>query len=144
MLSDKSRSVNQQLKSFDAQQGWTMWSMMFVMSVLFTAAYLGMRLVPIYTTSSSIKNAMYISVEDKDLQKISRASVIKSIKAQLYLDANHGLLDYKNDMKMARTKNQFILEASYEQEVPLVANLVLVARFNPKVECELNGRCDRK
>lgn len=131
-----------ELKSVRNQQGWTIWSMMFVLSVLFVLAYLGMQLVPIFSTNGAIEGAMRQSVEGSDLRKITRRQVIGEMNKQLYIDGNHELLDYKNDVKMSRNKNKFILEAIYEREVPLVANLVLIARFNPKVECDLIGRCD--
>ncbi|MBX2848892.1 MAG: DUF4845 domain-containing protein [Acidiferrobacterales bacterium] len=128
---------------YTKQGGWTMWSMMFVLGVLFVVAYLGMQLVPIFSANESVKNAMRISLNDKDLRKITRRDVIAEMQNQLYLDGNDKLIDYKNELKVARTRNQFIVEASYEREVPLVANLFLIARFNPKIECELSGQCDR-
>jgi len=141
IYSKKNQRVNS-FKAIGSQAGWTMWSMLFVMSVLFVAAYIVIQLVPIFSANENVKNAMRQSVEDKDLRKISRNQIIRGMQDQLYLDGSHELLDYKKDLNMARNRNKFLLEVKYEREVPLVANLVLIARFNPKVECELNGRCD--
>lgn len=124
------------------QGGWTMWSMMFVLSVLFVLAYIGMQLVPIYSSNTNIKNAMRVSLEDKDLSRITRSKVINGMKKQLYLDGASGLIDFKNKFKVARARDEFTVEAEYQREVPLVANLVLVAKFNPKATCTLNGRCE--
>lgn len=129
-------------RSVRYQQGWTIWSMMFVLSVLFVIAYLAMQLVPIYSANGSIKAAMLQSVEGKDLRKVTRRHVIGEMNKHLYIDSNHEILEPNNDIKMARTRSKFVLEANYEREIPLVANLVLIARFNPTVECELTGRCD--
>ncbi len=141
IYSEKNQRVNS-FKAISSQAGWTMWSMLFVMSVLFVVAYVAIQLVPIFSANENVKNAMRQSVEDKDLSKISRNQIIRGMQDQLYLDGSHELLDYKKDLNMARNRNKFLLEVKYEREVPLVANLVLIARFNPKVECELNGRCD--
>ncbi len=136
------RNNMKQFKSIHHQQGWTVWSLMFVLSVLFVLAYLGMQLIPIYSTNGAVRTAMVQSVEGQDLRKVTRRHVIGEMNKQLYIDSNHEVLDYKNDVKMSRTRNKFVLEANYVREVPLVANLVLIARFNPKVECDLTGRCD--
>ncbi len=132
-----------QPKNIFSQQGWTIWSMMFVLSVLFVMAYIGMQLVPIYSANSNVKNAMYVSLEDKDLRKMTRVKVVRGMKSQMYLDGSADLFDFKEDLKLSRSKNTFTIEVTYEQEVPLIANLVLVAKFNPKVECELSGRCEK-
>lgn len=131
------------LNNIHSQRGWTIWSMMFVMGVLFIAAYIGMNLVPIYSANEAVQSSMYQSVEGKDLSKVTRRQIINDMDKQLYIDGKHGLINYKNQVKMVRTRSKFVLEVTYEREVPLVANLVLMARFNPKVECELTGRCDK-
>ncbi len=129
------------MKKIAPQQGWTLWSMLFVMSVIFVLAYIGMQLVPMYSANESVKKAMMQSVEDKDLRKITRREVVANMNRQLYLDSNHELLDYKNELIVKRTGQQFLVEANYEREIPLAYNLVLIARFNPKVECDLVGQC---
>ncbi len=114
-----------------------------MMGVVFIAAYILMQLVPIYSGNESVKNAMYVSLEDKNLQRITRARIVQGMQNQLYLDGSSGLFNYKKDLKMTRSRNTFTLEVAYQREVPLVANLVLVAKFNPKVECDLTGRCEK-
>ncbi len=128
--------------NFKYQSGWTMWSMMFVMTVLFIAAYIGMQLVPIFSTNSTIESAMRGSLDNKDLRTITRKSIVNSMQKQLYIDGANKVLNYKNDLKVERLKNKFVVQANYEREVPLLSNMALVVRLNPRVECELNGRCD--
>ena len=133
---------NSNITRHSHRQGWTMWSMLFVLSVLFVVAYIGMQLVPIYSANSNIKNAMMVSLQDKDLSKITRSKVVKAMESQLYLDGSSSLVDFKNGFKVARARNEFKVEVIYEREVPLVSNLVLVARFHPIATCTLNGRCE--
>lgn len=123
------------------QQGWTLWSLLFVLGVLLFIAYVGMQLVPVYGANSNIVNAMERSIDQQDLRKITRAEVIRKINSQLYLDGTHQLLDYKNDLKVSRNRNQFILQVTYERKVPLFFNISVAADFAPKVECSLSGQC---
>jgi len=123
------------------QQGWTMWSLLFVLGVLMLFAYVGMQLVPVYGANGNIVNAMERSVDNKDLRKITRAEIIRSMNSQLYLDGTHELLDYKNDLKVSRNRNKFIVQVSYERKVPLFFNISVAADFKPKLECGLSGSC---
>jgi hypothetical protein len=112
------------------QQGWTFWSLLFVMSVILFFAYVGMQLVPIYSTNGNITNAMSLSLDDQDLTKLNRATVIRKINAQLYLDGTHQILNYKTDLKVRRSRKEFILETHYRREIPLFYNLSIIASFD--------------
>ncbi|RBP49271.1 DUF4845 domain-containing protein [Arenicella xantha] len=130
-----------QFKSIKHQGGWTFWSMAFTLSVLMFFAYVGMQLVPVYSANQNIQNAIFRSVEGSDLRKVSRAEVIKRINQQLYLDGSHKILDYKNDLKITRSRNSFLVQAKYERKVPLFFNISVAVDFSPKAQCDLNGRC---
>jgi len=81
-------------KKIDQQKGWTLWSLIFVIGVLILFTYVGFQLVPVYTTNSNIQKAMQLSLDNVSSSKVSRAAIIKTIDAQLYLDGTHELLDY--------------------------------------------------
>ncbi len=112
------------------QDGWTFWSLMFVMSVILFFAYVGMQLVPIYAANENVKNAMMRSIEDEKLSKLNRAVIIRKMNAQLYLDGSHKLLNYKTDLKVKRSRKLFIIETHYRREIPLFFNLSLMATFD--------------
>ena len=112
------------------QGGWTFWSLAFVMSVLLFFAYVGMRLVPVYAVNENIKNAMEVALQNVDLKRTSRAELIRRMDDQLYLDGSHKVLNYKTDLKLSRSKREFIVETKYSSEVPLFLNLSLLARFH--------------
>ena len=131
------------LPNYRRQQGWTFWSLLFTASVLIFFGYVGMQLVPVYASNNNIKNAMRVAIEGSDLRKVNRATIIKNMNKQLYLDGSHELLDYKNELKIKRTRNRFTLEADYDQKIPLFYNISIMVDFNPKVDCDLSGRCIR-
>lgn len=129
-------------KQIKQQQGWTMWSILFVVTVVLFSAYVAMQLVPIYSTNTSVKNAMMASLDGKNISKLSRKGIIADMTKRLYIDGNHELIDYKNELSIKKEKGLVVMQINYDREVPLFGNLVLIARFNPAVECDTNGRCN--
>jgi len=127
-----------QFQSIKRQQGWTMWSLMFTMGVILLFAYIGMQLVPVYTTNGSVTSAMNQTVDELDLYKATRRNVIIKMNSQLYIDGNDGLLDYKNDLKVKRSKTNFILSTKYDREIPLFFNISMLVKFDNVVERDLN------
>ena len=134
---------NRQPQNFRKQQGWTFWSLAFTLSVIVFFAYVGMQLVPVFSANENVRNAMARSLEDVDLRTITRRKVIRKIDDQLYLDGTHGLLDYKNDIKMTRNRSSFTLIADYAREIPLFFNLSIKAKFDTTIECDLDGNCEK-
>lgn len=121
------------------QRGWTFWSLLFVMLVVGFFSYVGMQLVPIYATNGNVVNAMRQSLEGVDLNRVNRATIIRKMNAQLYLDGSHQLLDYKKDLKVARSRRLFTVETTYRREIPLFYNLSLVASFHNVEERNLTS-----
>lgn len=121
------------------QGGWTFWSVLFVMSVITFFSYVGMQLVPVYSTNQNVVNAMRQSMKDVDLATTSRATIIRKLNAQLYLDGSHELLNYKTDLVVRRTRKQFIVETHYRQELPLFFNLSLMVTFDNVEERDITG-----
>jgi len=120
-----------------SQSGWTFWSMLFVMGVLLFFSYVGFQLVPIYAANENVMNAMERSLDDADLRTINRSAIVRKMEAQLYLDGSHQLINYRNDLKVKRSRKMLILEAKYQREIPLFFNLSMLAKFDNKIEREL-------
>jgi len=117
-------------KNIKQQDGWTFWSLSFVMSVIMFFTYIGMQLVPIYAANENVKNAMNRSLDGEKLIKLNRVTIIRKMQAQLYLDGSHKLLNYKTDLKVKRSRKLFIIETHYRREIPLFFNLSLMATFD--------------
>jgi len=138
------KNMNQALPNISKQTGWTFWSLAFTLAVVGFFGYVGMQLVPVYSGNQNIHNAMKKSVDGKDLRKVTRSRIIADMDKQLYLDGSHEMLNLKDKkvLIVKRVRNKLTLEAVYERKVPLFFNLSVAADFNPKVECDLTGRCD--
>lgn len=132
--------INKRLKTpsnIKTQAGWTFWSMLFVMGVILLFAYVGFQLVPVYSANQNVLNAMERSIDGADLRTVNRAAIVRKMDSQLYLDGSHKLIDYRNNLKVKRSRKQFILQTTYNREVPMFFNLFLVAKFDNKIEREL-------
>lgn len=127
------------LPNIRAQQGWTMWSLMFVLGVVMFFAYVGMQLVPVYSANSNVKNAMQISVDGLSRNKISRAEIVRAMRSQLYLDGNDELIDYKEELNIERSQRELIVKVNYKRQIPLFFNLSLLAEFDNKVTKDLSS-----
>ena len=121
------------------QRGWTFWSFLFVISVVLFFSYIGMQLVPIYSANNNVRNAMARSLDNTDLNQISRAYIIRKMDAQLYLDGSHKLLDYKTDLKIKKSRKQIFVETNYRREIPLFFNITLVVSFDNVEQRNLSG-----
>ncbi len=126
--------------SFKRQAGWTFWSLLFTLSVLVFFAYVVIQLVPVYSANENIKNAMNQSVDDEDLLKVNRTTIVRNLDAQLYLDGSHKLLDYKTDLVVRRSRQVFAVETHYQREIPMFFNISLLLKFDNVVERELSER----
>ena len=126
------------LSNVSRQDGWTMWSMMITIGLIVLFAYIGLKLFPLYTGNSAVKNAMERSIEDISPNEISRAKIIKKIRDQLYLDGSvDGLLDFKKDLKVTRSQRELTLKINYERRIELFFNLSIVATFENEAKSDL-------
>jgi len=132
------------LVNINHQGGWTFWSLTFTLGVLAFFSYIGMQLVPIYSTNGNIHNAMDVSLDDANLKTIGRAEIIRKMDKQLYLDGSHELLNYKEDLDVKRSRSLLTLKVTYERKVPIAGNINLVVSFTPIVECDFSGKCTKK
>ena len=133
-----------EIQNFKSQGGWTIWSLIFVLGTIGFFAYVGMKLVPMYSENQNIVNAMERSVANADLRRVTRGSVIIAMEKQLYLDGADEIVDYKKAMTITRDTKSFKMVVDYERTVPLFANISILASFTPILECDLGGKCEKK
>lgn len=127
-----------EFKSIKSQKGWTFWSLLFTLGVILFVAYIAMQLVPVYTNNSSVTSAMNQTLDEVDLYKATRRGIIIKMRDQLYVDGNDDLLNYKTDLKVKRSKTDFVLSTTYDREIPLFFNISMLVKFDNVVERDLN------
>lgn len=126
-----------QLKNIKRQGGWTFWSLLFTLLTVLFFAYVGMQLVPVFSENKNVENAMQLAIDNVDPTKATRRQVVRRLQDQLYLDGSHYVLDYKTDLKVARSRKKFIIETHYRREIPLFFNIGVFVNFDNVVETNL-------
>ena len=139
-----SQSAIKSLPNISRQAGWTFWSLAFTLGVLSFFAYVGMQLVPIYSTNENIENAMQQSLEGQNLKTVRRIDILTKMDRQLTLDGSHTAVDFNKALVMQRTRSLFILELEYKRTIPLFGNISVLVDFHPRFECPFNGACEKK
>lgn len=132
------------MKTFKSQAGWTIWSLIFTLGTIGFFAYVGMKMVPMYSENNNITNAMERSLDNVDVRRVTRSKIINAMEKQLYLDGADEIVDYKKALTITRTNSQFKMVLDYERTVPLFANISILATFTPVLECDLSGSCEKK
>jgi len=140
--------LKNEIRSFpniECQGGWTFWSLGFTLLVIGFFAYVGMQLVPIYSTNANLENAMTRSLDSaQNLRNVKRAQIVNQINKQLSLDGSYSEIDLNNNLELKRSRSKLIMQVKYERTVPLFSNISVLASFNPKFECDFNGNCEKQ
>ncbi len=111
------------------QGGMTLLGFIIVLAVAGVFAYVGMKLVPMYTEFFSVKTAMKDLANDPGIVDQDPAKIRDLFFRKLYISYSDDNIK-QNDIKLTRQDGGWLMEVSYEVRKPLIANLDVVARFN--------------
>lgn len=110
------------------QGGMTLLGFIIVLSVAGLFAYIGMKLVPMYSEFYSVKRSL------ADLAKEPGAGQMDSAKARdLFfrrMDMSYVESVKQENFKIVRNDRGMEITVAYEVRRPLIANLDVVGRFN--------------
>ncbi len=114
------------------QQGMTAIGFVLVAALVGLVGYGAIRLIPIYMTQMQISQLMSNVKEESDGDGATTARLLASIGKRL--DVNG--IDYprRQDFVISKTEEGFRVSVSYEDSVPYIANLSLMASFDNSVE----------
>jgi len=111
------------------QTGGTMWGLLFNCGILLFAAYIGMKLVPVYSNKSAIQGALESVVAEFPLSsKVSKKAIIKGMEKRLYIDGinTSGLYD---NLVVSKNDNEAEVAMPYQKVIPLFAEISLLLDF---------------
>lgn len=114
------------------QQGMTAIGFMLVAALVGLVGYGAIRLIPLYMTQMQISQLMSNLKEESDGNGTNPARLLAAIGKRL--DVNG--IDYprRQDFVISKTEEGFRVAVSYEDHVPYIANLSLMASFDNSVE----------
>jgi hypothetical protein len=96
--------------------------------------YGALRLAPIYMTQMSVRSILNTLKLNNDGQNANAAQVKSELGKQL--DIEMISFPHVRDFVVQKTDEGLVVSVAYEERVPFVANVSLVAEFSNKVEIQ--------
>jgi hypothetical protein len=110
------------------QRGLTLISFIIVMSVLGFSAYIVMKLFPMYSEFYSVKSALKGLASEPGIANASPARIQDLFFRRLNVDYSDSVK--KDNVKIERDGEGWLMKVSYEVRTPLVFNLDVVGKFD--------------
>jgi hypothetical protein len=112
------------------QRGMTFIGWLFLLTPLAVVAYAGVRLAPVYLNYMKVVRALNLVASDANANS-NPQSIRTTIDKHFEID----MVDYptSKDIKVTRNGTGWDVEASYDDEAPLFANISLHVAFDKVV-----------
>ena len=114
------------------QAGITFIGWLFLLAPLAIVVYAGIRLTPIYLNWMKVaKTLEQVKTEIKDSGNISLEQVSRAIGNHLDIEG----VDFPNvkDIKVTRQGRSWVIQAAYDDQAPLFANIFILVSFDKTV-----------
>jgi len=114
------------------QTGVTFIGWLFLLAPLAIVGYAGIRLTPIYLNRMKVaKTLEQVKTEIKDSGNISLEQVSRAIGNHLDIEG----VDFPNvkDIKVTRQGRSWVIQAAYDDQAPLFANIFILVSFDKTV-----------
>lgn len=114
------------------QAGMTLISILLIAAMVGALAYGAVRLTPVYLTQMKIRSILTGLKDEYAGQEATPAQLMNAIAKRLDIE----MVDFpkRQDFRVTKTDSGHLVEVSYEDRVPYIANLYLVAVFDNSVE----------
>ena len=116
------------------QQGITAIGFLLIAALVGLVGYGGIRLFPLYMTQLTIRDLMADLKSENDGNGANPVRLMAAIGKRL--DVNSVDYPKRQDFVITKTEDGFRVEVDYEDSVPFIANISLVASFNNSVEIQ--------
>lgn len=110
------------------QQGITLMSFIIVLAVVGFAAFVGMKLFPMYQEYFAVRTALRGLASDPSMGQKSPAQVRDLFFRKLYVSYSDNVKP--ENVKIERAPNGWNMTVKYEVRKPLVGNLDVVGKFD--------------
>jgi len=114
------------------QQGATMWTFLFVLSMFIFIAMLAFKVVPIYTEQIVIRSALQDLVDTPEFNNMSKQNVVRNIRNRLKINNVRGI-DLKAFVPVTTRSGEKIIKIDYEQKTSIMYNLSAVVHFDEEI-----------
>ncbi len=114
------------------QQGMTAVGFLLIAALVGLVGYGGLRLFPLFMTQLTIRELMADLKSENDGNGANPTRLMAAIGKRL--DVNSVDYPKRQDFVITKTDEGFRIEVDYEDSVPFIANISLLASFNNSVE----------
>ena len=122
------------------QGGLSLMGFLVVLAVVGFAAYIGMKLFPMYQEYYSVRSAMKGLANEPGVADMDPAKVKDLFFRRLYINYSENVKP--QDVKLERMDGGWKMRVNYEVRRPLVGNLDVVGRFDSTQELTRRGGGD--
>ncbi|MES5814651.1 DUF4845 domain-containing protein [Pseudoxanthomonas sp. Soil82] len=122
------------------QGGLSLLGFLVVLAVVGFAAYVGMKLFPMYQEYYSVRSAMKGLANEPGVADMDPAKVQDLFFRRLYINYSENVKP--QNVKFERTEGGWKMRVNYEVRRPLVGNLDVVGRFDSTQELTRRGGGD--
>lgn len=111
------------------QYGLTLSGFIFGAFILVLVGITGLKMIPAYMQSATIKNLFVTIANDPEMQGASLRDIKMSYSKRASIEDIRAIT--ADDIEISKDGGQLTLNASYNVKIPLVANVSLYLEFNP-------------
>ncbi|WP_374320388.1 DUF4845 domain-containing protein [Pseudoxanthomonas kaohsiungensis] len=122
------------------QGGLSLLGFLVVLAVVGFAAYVGMKLFPMYQEYYSVRSAMKGLANEPGVADMDPAKIQDLFFRRLYINYSENVKP--QNVKFERTEGGWKMRVNYEVRRPLVGNLDVVGRFDSTQELTRRGGGD--
>lgn len=122
------------------QGGITLTSFLVVLAVVGFAAYIGMKLFPMYQEYYSVRSAAKGLAAEPGVGDMDPSKIQELFFKRLYINYSENVKP--ENVKIERIDNGWNMKVNYEVRRPLVGNLDVVGVFNVSQNMTRNGGSD--
>jgi hypothetical protein len=114
------------------QKGMTLIGFIIVLAVAGLFAYIGMKLVPMYTEFYGVKKAMASLANEPGIATMSPPQIKDLFYRRMYI--NYAENVKTSDVTLTRKDAGWMMVVDYEVRRPVIANLDVVGKFHAEKE----------
>ena len=114
------------------QRGITLISLLIVLTVLGIAAYIGMRLFPMYSEYYGVVRALKVVQATPGVAQMTPDRVWQVLSNNLY--TNYVESVKRQNVTLTRSGGGYVLRVAYEVRSTMIFNLDVVAKFDKSVD----------
>lgn len=122
------------------QSGITLIGFIIVLGVVGLFAYMGMKLIPMYSEFYGVKQALQGLASEPEIATKDPAKIKDLFFRRLYISYAENIK--AEHVKLERKDAGYVMTVKYEVRKPLIANLDVVGRFEAVKELRRGGSTD--